>query len=153
MNGYPEDMFDEVDELFSRLFARMDREFMDGSPQVYGYRIEMDGNGGGAQDGMAEIPVPVSRDTREPVAEVHRIGDETMVIAELPGAREDTIRLSVNGSTLVIDAGEAEDHYHSTAALPSVDVASMQHTFKNGVLEVIFRNLPAETGTTVIGRN
>jgi len=140
MNRDPKDMFGEMDELFDRLFSRMDREFPGDSPQVYGYRIEIDDNG--MHGGMAECTAPVSRETREPVAEIHRIGDETMVIAELPGAGEDSLRLAVNGNTLVIDAGAAEDHYHTTAALPPVDVASMQHTLRHGVLEVTFRNLP-----------
>jgi HSP20 family molecular chaperone IbpA len=133
-------MFEEMDELFSRLFSRIDRELMAEGPQVYEYRIVIDDNL--MPGGREALPGPASRATREPVAEVHRIGDETRVIAELPGATDDTIRLAVNGSTLVIDAGEAEDHYHSTADLPPVDAASMQHTFRNGVLEVSFHNLP-----------
>jgi HSP20 family molecular chaperone IbpA len=140
MNRDPMDMFGEMDEIFDRLFGRMDREIAGGSPQVSGYRIVIDDHG--RHGGMEEVPAPVSRETREPVAEVYRIGDETMVIAELPGAGEDSLRLAVNGNTLVIDAGAAEDHYHTTAALPPVDVASMQRTFRNGVLEVTLRNLP-----------
>ena len=34
MQGTPMDMFEEMDEMFARLFSRMDREFMDGTPQV-----------------------------------------------------------------------------------------------------------------------
>jgi hypothetical protein len=33
MHRNPMDMFEGMDEMFSRLFSRMDREFMTGSPQ------------------------------------------------------------------------------------------------------------------------
>ena len=46
--------------------------------------------------------------TGEPVAEVHRIGNEVKVIAELPGITEEALRLDVKGNTLVIDAGDAD---------------------------------------------
>ena len=150
MNGDPMDMFGQMDEMFDRLFTKMDREFMTGIPQVYGYRIVF--QNGEAVPGLAEEPPTRPRSALEPVAEVHRIGDETKVITELPGAAEDTIRLEVKGNTLVIDAGEAENHYHTTADLPLVDAVSMQRSFRNGVLEVTFRNLtdtkgPEETST------
>jgi HSP20 family protein len=144
MNKSPMDMFEETDEMFARLFTRMDREFMTGNPQVYGYRIVI-GNDE-ARDGMQEIPAPSPRLTHEPVTEVHRIGDETKVITELPGATEEMIRLDVKGDTLVIDAGDAESHYHTTADVPGVDAASMQRSFRNGVLEVTFRNLADTIG-------
>ncbi|MDD1689786.1 MAG: hypothetical protein LUQ66_03910 [Methanoregula sp.] len=146
----PMDMFEEIDEMFARLFSRMDREFMEGNPRVHGYRIEY--SNANPVQGMTETPLSPPRSTHEPVAEVHRIGDETKVITELPGATEEMIRLDVRGNTLVIDAGDAENHYHTTADLPPVEAASMQKSFRNGVLEVTFRNLadmesPAVTGT------
>jgi HSP20 family protein len=149
MHEDPLDMFGEMDEMFGRLFDRMDREFMAGSPHVSGYRIVI-GNDG-ARGGTQEIPAPLSRTTREPVAEVHRIGDETRVVTKLPGVTGEMIRLDLNGNTLVIDAGEAENHYRTTAALPPVDVASMQRSFKNGVLEVSFRNLSGAAGEPEAG--
>ena len=140
MNGDPLDMFDEMDEMFARLFSRMDREFMSGSPKVYGYRFVIDN--GDVQGEVADVPSPASRETHEPVTEVHRIGDETKVITGLPGATDESVRLDVKGTTLVIDAGDAENHYHATAEIPGVDAASMTRSFRNGVLEVTFSNLP-----------
>jgi HSP20 family protein len=139
MNGDPMDIFEEMDGLFARLFPRMDREFVTGSPGGYGYRIIVQ-NGGEPQE-MQEVrddEAPLSRITGEPVAEVHRIGNEVKVIADLPGITEDELRLDVKGNTLIIDAGDADHYYHTSAALPPVDTASMQKTLKNGVLEVTF---------------
>jgi HSP20 family protein len=136
------DMFDEMDEMFDRLFSRMDREFISSSSHQYGYRIVLRDDG--EDPVVQEIPgsnTPVSRMTGEPVAEVHRIGNEVKVIAELPGITEDALRLDVRGNTLVIDAGDADQYYRTSAALPPVEAASMQKTLKNGVLEVTFMSL------------
>ena len=146
MNENPLDLFEEMDEMFARLFTRMDREFTTGNAQVYGYRIVI-GNDE-PPGGMQEIPSPVSRVSHEPVAEVHQIGDETMVVAELPGATEESIRLDVKGNMVIIDAGDAENHYHTTADLPPVDPTSMRQSLRHGVLEVTFRNLAGADGTT-----
>ena len=111
MHGNPLDMFDEIDKIFDRLVSRMDREFMSGSPQLCGYRIVLRDDGEGPV--VQEIPdseTPASRINDEPVAEVHRIGNEVKVIAGLPGITEEALRLDVKGNTLVIDAGDA-DHY------------------------------------------
>lgn len=146
MHNDPMDMFEEMDEMFARLFTRMDREFSAGTPQVTGYRMVY--RNGGDPSTMAEVQKSQVRAMHEPVAEVHRLGDETMVITELPGATDETIRLDVNGSTLIIDAGDADRHYRTTAALPRVDAASMKRSFRNGVLEVTFRNLPGTPDRT-----
>lgn len=137
----PRDMFGEMDEIFNRLFTRMNRDFPEGVPQVYGYRIIVH-NGRDIED-IPETPAVPQRTGSEPVAEVHCIGDEVKVITELPGATKDQIDLDVQESRLIIDANGPRIHYHTTADLPPVDVASMQTSFKNGVLEVTFGLLPA----------
>lgn len=142
MNGYPRDMFEEMDEIFDRLFSRMNQDLMNGRPQVSGFRIIIDGGDlhTPVQDNW-EIP---SRTATSPVAEVHRIDDEVKVITELPGAAKDSIRLDVQGSVLSIDGDGVTSPYHTTADLPPVDAGSMQSTFRNGVLEVTFRALAEE---------
>lgn len=142
MQGNPMDLFDEMDEMFARLFSRMDWEFMDRTPRGHGYRIMVRDNGEGPEiEEMADDAGPLPRMTGEPMAEVHRIGKEVKVIADLPGITEEALRLDVKGNTLVIDAGDADHYYHTSAALPPVDTASMQKTLKNGVLEVTFTSL------------
>ena len=142
MQENPTDMFDEMDEMFARLFSLMDREFMDGTHQGHGYPIMVRDNG--------EWPVTENRGdnlaspaclTGEPMAEVHHIGNEVKVVTDLPGITEEALRLDVKGNTLVIDAGDADHPCHTSAALPPVDMASMQKTLKNGVLEVTFTGL------------
>jgi len=134
------DMFDQMDEMFARLFSQMSRDMSTGGPKVYGYHIVID-NGSGPGD-VTEFQPALPRSSGEPVAEVHHIGDETMVIVELPGITEESVRLNMKGTTLVIDAGDADNHYHTTTEVPGVDPATMTKSLKNGVLEVTFSNLP-----------
>jgi HSP20 family molecular chaperone IbpA len=143
MQGNPRDLFDEMDEMFARLFSRMDREFMAGSPSVSSYRMVVRDTGESPEiPEIADDTAPSSLVRGEPLAEVHRIGNEVKVIADLPRITEEALRLDVKGNTLIIDAGDADHHYRTSASLPSVDTASMQKTLKNGVLEVTFVSLP-----------
>jgi HSP20 family protein len=95
---------------------------------------------------MADNAYFLSCVTREPVAEVHPVGNEVKVIVDLPGITEEVLRLHVKGTTLVIDAVNADHHYRTSAALPPVDVGSLLKTLKNGVLEVTFTSLPEQSG-------
>lgn len=134
------DMFDQMDEMFARLFSQMSQDMSTGGSNVYGYHIVINDNDGHRD--VTEFQPALPRSTGEPVAEVHHIGGETMVIAELPGITEESVRLDMKGTTLIIDAGDADNHYHTTAEVPGVDSATMTKSLKNGVLEVTFGNLP-----------
>ena len=136
----PQDMFREMDELFSHLYAQMIRDFSAGEPQAFSFHLVMPGSEMPSQaPGLHDIP---HRGSTEPVVEVHRHGNEVRAITELPGTAKDGIRLNVQGSALIIDADGGHVQYHTTAALPPVDPGSMQTSFKNGVLEVTFKILP-----------
>jgi HSP20 family molecular chaperone IbpA len=140
MNHYSRDMFREMDEIFSRLVSRMHEEMYSMDMPMGGYRIAFESTVFPPLESPAEeIP---SRISHVPVAEVHRIDDEVKVIAELPGAPADSIRLDLKGQRLTIEAGGPDMPYHSTADLPPVDRSSMQQSFRNGVLEVTFKTLP-----------
>jgi len=132
----PRDMFREMDEMFARLFTRMNGGIDSGEHQVYGCHIVI--HGGGDHPVEPEKPALPMRGDSVPVAEVHRIDDEVKVIVELPGAPAESVTLSVQDGKLVIDAKGCMNHYHTTADLPPVNEDSMQSSFRNGVLEVTF---------------
>jgi HSP20 family molecular chaperone IbpA len=143
MNGYPRDMFEEMDEMFARLFSQMQQHMLTGNQPLSGYRIVVQNTGYPSAE--PDIPSVQPRTTTNPVAEVHRIDDEVKVIAELPGARPESVRLDLQCQRLTIDAGEPDLPYHTTADLPPVDAGSLQQSFRNGVLEVTFQILPEKT--------
>jgi HSP20 family protein len=142
MNEDMQDMFRQMDAMMARLFAGMEAGFHEEMPKgAMGYHIII--HGGNLPTDNGEFSgMPPSRDAKEPVTEVHRIGNEVKVIAGLPGVTEDSLRLDVQGDLLIIDAGDADRHYTTSAHLPPVDAASMQKSLKNGVLEVTFTVIP-----------
>ncbi|PKL70439.1 MAG: hypothetical protein CVV30_03535 [Methanomicrobiales archaeon HGW-Methanomicrobiales-1] len=140
MNDDAQDIFREMDTLADHLFARMARDFGTGMPHGFSYNVVIQ-NGGNLLKPREEYDSISPRSGAEPIPEVHLIEDEVMVIAELPGATRDSVRLTVVGNELVIDAEGGIRQYHTTAALPPVDPGSMQTSIKNGVLEVKFRIL------------
>lgn len=55
----------------------------------------------------------------------------------MPGLTADDIRVSVEGSRLVMH-GETDRRYFSSVDLPAdVDPDTLKHTFKNGVLDIV----------------
>ncbi len=135
------DLFRRMDAMMARMMSDMESgSFMDlaDMPQgMQGYRIVIER--GDLPEESGESPRDArARDTEEPVPELHAIGDEVKVIVELPGIGEDALRLDLRGDTLIIDAGDADRHYRTSAQLPAVDPASMRQSIKNGVLEVTF---------------
>ena len=139
MSENPKDMSGEMDDLFSRLFARMTRDLTTGELQGFRYRMILRQEGDSSRlPGLQREPVRVPS---EPVVEIHRMGEEVKVITELPGTTMDAIDIELRGSTLCIDTGGPRE-YHARADLPRVDPGSMQTSLKNGVLEVTFTILP-----------
>jgi HSP20 family protein len=90
--------------------------------------------------------------TGEPAPEIHRIGEDVKVVVEMPGVSEENVNIRLDGQSLTIDAAGCVHTYYTHAEVPPVDPASMQHSLKNGVLEVTIRVLPEkdekESGST-----
>ncbi len=131
-NFFENDDFDELDAMIEALLkqAGISPRMMPG-----GFRIVISGS----MPNGTHAPA----DSAEPAAEVHTIGDEVMVVAEVPGARLEDIRLGLSGDTLTIDTGTENRAFRTRVDLPPVDPGSMQSSCKNGVLEVTFRKAAA----------
>jgi HSP20 family protein len=75
-------------------------------------------------------------DVREPLIDVFDEGNEIVIAAELPGAKEDAIEIEVRGDVLALSSS-GERRYAKEVLLPSpVDAASLRRSFKNGLLEL-----------------
>jgi len=143
----------EMDEMLKN-FAGMDFEEMnfddlprsgegDGQPRVYGfsYRVGPDGKPIVQEFGNTRRVAGKSGagdKEREPLVDVIKSDCEITVIAELPGANKDGIRVRSTENELEIEAeGIGERRYSKTIRLPAkVKKGSARASFKNGILEV-----------------
>lgn len=149
------DFFEEVQRMFERMFEDSMRGFDDWSelssgrradrkPRVYGWSITIGPNGEpivrrfdapGGGSIVREEPVPA----KEPIVDVFDEEDEVVVVAELPGARKEDLRLNASRDSLEIRVAGS---FYKVIKLPcQVNPDRAKATFNNGVLEV---RLPKE---------
>jgi len=131
-----QDMFRDMDQMFTYLSARVTRDFSGTGPSVFSYPDIPERYGESSIE--PGLPHDELRAGSEPGVELHRIDDEVKVITELPGVTRDTLHLTMKGNKLFIDADTETLQYHTSAILPPVDTEPVQVSIKNGVLEVTF---------------
>jgi len=79
----------------------------------------------------------------EPLIDIFDEGTHFTVVAELPGAKEEDIKLSVEGSLLKISADTSAGEYRKEALLPApVKTDLIEASYKNSVLEVKLEKAP-----------
>jgi HSP20 family protein len=79
---------------------------------------------------------PTVAETREPLVDVLDEGDHLAVIAELPGVDEKDIRVTVEGDIVEIVATTGDRSYQKEVLLPAAAAASLESSYRNGVLEI-----------------
>jgi HSP20 family molecular chaperone IbpA len=77
--------------------------------------------------------------TIEPEVEVQRVGNEVILVTELPGVSPEEVKVMFSGSTVHIKAGDGDLKYHTTADVPPAEKDSVSVSFRHGVLEVTYR--------------
>jgi HSP20 family protein len=145
MKDDPQDIFRQMDLMMAQMFAEMTHGIANSMPpHAVGYRIILRGDMVPQEPPHGSATQP--RDPDGPVPEVHLIGDEVKVVAELPGAEKESIRLNIKDAIITIEADGRGQHYTTHADLPPVDATSMKTSYKNGVLEVTFAVMNDDQG-------
>ncbi len=158
-----EDMMKEMEKMFEESMkefeGKVPKEFVrertlpDGTvrkewgPFVYGYSVTIGPDGkpvvrefGNVKPSLASGGRFALKDEREPLVDVISSGDEIKVIAELPGVNREEIKVSATENTVTIQADTPERKYRKDIELPDeVDPPSAKSTYKNGILEIIFK--------------
>ncbi|MCE9652039.1 MAG: Hsp20/alpha crystallin family protein [Nitrosarchaeum sp.] len=151
------------DDEFDRIFKRMSSSFFDiddifeefkgnGSqtgPFYYGYTMTVGPNGkpivkeyGNVKPGL--LP---SADIREPIVDAIVDEKEKLVklVAEMPGVEKSDVKILVQDKTVDISAEHDEKKYHVKVPIKyKVDENSAKASYKNGILEVIFKLIEDE---------
>ena len=128
----------------------------DGVQGVYGFtirtglgqktRVEPFGNisakGGSASGGKKTKAGLRVSETREPLIDVFDEKNHVLVIVELPGVDEKSIKLELKKDILLLEAESKGRKYIKEILLPAqIDLESREMSFKNGLLELKFKKI------------
>lgn len=146
------------DDEFDKLFNRMSRSFLNledvfeeakstgtvSGPFYYGYTMTVgpDGKPVVKEYGNVKPGLLPTSDTREPL--VDTIVDEkekvVKLVAEMPGVEKKDVKIVVDGKLVNIDAEHGEKKYHAKVPIKyKVDENSVKASYKNGILEILFK--------------
>lgn len=144
---------EEFEEFFEKLPKDLVKEkklpggvIREYGPFVYGYSMTIGPDGkpiirefGNVRPSIKKPYVDIKGE-REPLIDVFSTNGEIRVIAEIPGVEKEQIKLNASEKKLTIKAETEIRKYYKEVDLPEeVDVDSAKSTYKNGVLEVIFK--------------
>jgi HSP20 family protein len=143
----------EIDRIFKSMSTsffdvnNVFEEFKDNSnsgPLFYGYTMTVgpDGKPSVQEYGNVKPDYPHISDTREAI--VDTIVDEkekvVKLIAEMPGVEKTDVKILVDKNVVDITAEHGEKKYHCKVPLQhKVDENSAKATYKNGILQLIFK--------------
>jgi HSP20 family protein len=110
---------------------------------VFGYTLRMGADGvsaerfGDVPDSTAK-PSPAASQpaSRQPITDIFEEADAIIVVAELPGADPATVRCTLDGLSLLIEAAGARAYRKSLVLPAAVVPESLTTSFQNGILEV-----------------
>jgi len=124
-------------------------------PLCYGYTMTVgpDGIPVVKQYGNAKPELSPTSDTREPLVDTLVDDKEKLVklVAEMPGVEKKDVKIVVDGKIVNIDAENGDKKYHVKVPIQhKVDENSVKASYKNGILEIIFKQVEEKpTGKTV----
>ena len=149
-----ESLLSLMDEEFERTLQMAEKEGVKG-PIIYGVRITIGPDGVPRVEEFGNIKMtrmgkPIVKDEIEPLVDVIEDKDEIWVIAEIPGASKDKIKVRATDRKIIIRA-EGEKKYFKEIELPAeVDPDSAKASYRNGVLEIrVKKKKAAEEGKEV----
>ena len=146
------------DSEFERIFKKMSSSFFDiddileelkeSGPHYYSYTMTVSPDGRPVVREYGNVkPGHLPADTREPL--VDTIVDEkdkvVKLIAEMPGVEKSDVKIVVKNKTVDLSAKRGDKRYHAKVPLQhKVDEDSAKASYKNGVLQIIFKLVEEE---------
>jgi len=150
------------DDEFDRIFKKMSQNFFNASdmfeefkvrdstgPFYYGYTMTVgpDGKPVVKEYGNVKPGLLPTVDTREPI--VDTIVDEkdklVKLVAEMPGVEKTDVKIVVQNKAVDISAEHGEKKYHAKVPIQyKVDENSAKASYKNGILELVFKQIEEE---------
>ncbi len=123
-------------------------------PIVYGYSVTIgpDGKPRVREFGNVKrlgVTGPQLTAEREPLSDTVVSDDEIKVVVELPGVEKDRINVNASEGAVEISAESSDRKYRRVIDIPyDADVGSAKSTYKNGILEIVFKRKESK-GTSI----
>ena len=151
------------DDDFDRIFKRMSNSFVNlddllddarntgsiSGPYYYGYTMTTgpDGKPIVKEYGNVKPGLLPNSDTRDPI--VDTVVDEkektVKLIAEMPGVEKTDVKIIVENKIVDLSAEHDQKKYHAKVPVQQkIDENSAKASYKNGVLEIIFKLIEEE---------
>ncbi|MBV9175845.1 MAG: Hsp20/alpha crystallin family protein [Nitrososphaeraceae archaeon] len=89
---------------------------------------------------------------REPLSDVITTDKEVKVVVELPGTNKENIKVNAYEGSVEVKADAQDRKYSRVVDIPAVaniDLQSVKSTFKNGLLEIVFKRKEKPKGKEV----
>ena len=159
---FGEEPFEDIEEMLNHMFDEMgiNMDDLSNRPSIHGFSIskrpgeepEIHEFGNMPLDALPEMTggQQISIGEVKPLVDIFETEDSVHVVAELPGVEKEDIYLDTTESLVELKASHGEYNYYETLELPvKIDPDSAKATYKNGVLEVIFRRQEPERKTSI----
>jgi len=146
MTSAPDENFRNIGEIIRKMLEQAGMSDHP-APVIFNFRIyvNMPVHPGAEQNQL----FTARNSTIEPEVEVQRVGNEVILVTELPGVSPEDVKVMFSGSTVHIKAGDGDLKYHTTADVPPAEKDSVSVSFRHGVLEVTYREQNEEPGPSV----
>ncbi|AEH60886.1 heat shock protein Hsp20 [Methanosalsum zhilinae DSM 4017] len=150
-----ENMIEEMIEKFG-----VDANELSRHPFVYGFSLTQKpgeepeirefGNVPSSKRGNDTEGHKVRIDERKPLIDVLETDSDIHVIAEMPGIEKEDISLNATDSSVELKASRGDRKYSEYIDLPAkIDPDTAKATYKNGVLEIIFKKSASQKSKTI----
>src|SRR2546428_7232927 len=146
-----------VRELSSFVYGYSMTIELDDKPRVRGSRnIRNDGVGSrGSSKKRKEVSKynrPQITSEREPLAEVNVYDKEVKVVLEMPGLSKEHIKIQAYKNSVEISSDHPQRKYQVIDIPRVADIKTIRSTYKNGILEIVFKKKRNRNVTTKEGR-
>jgi HSP20 family molecular chaperone IbpA len=134
--------YEKIMEMVKQL-VRHALEKGQAQPGMHGIFIMVQGapgQGCGGTCGQGQLP-PVL----DTPAEVHETEDEVRVLTEMPGVPEDQLHLRIREGLLWIVGISGNQGFRARVPIQGVEPEPVRCTCRHGVVEAVFRKIPAGT--------
>ena len=110
----------------------------DGKPKVREFGNVKPSSGLGSVTSSAARPL--ISDEREPLVDVTTTDKEVKVILEMPGVSKENIKINAYDTSVDVKSEDPKRRYHRVIEIPpEVDTGTVKSTYKNGILEIVFK--------------